>query len=109
MPVVLWVLPALMAALFLLASFAQLTSLQMEVDAVAMLPVGQMVPLSGRLAGVGRRDLRAWRRRGVFRPDLVPAPRLDSSHHGIHPIVIGAILVALIYLQRNAIRERSRM
>jgi hypothetical protein len=27
----------------------------------------------------------------------------------IHPIVIGAILVALIYLQRDAVRERLGM
>ena len=41
MPIVLWVLRALMAALFLFAAFAKLSSMQMEVDAFAMLPVGQ--------------------------------------------------------------------
>jgi putative oxidoreductase len=40
-PIVLWILWALMAALFLIAAFAKLTSMQMEVDASAMLPVGQ--------------------------------------------------------------------
>ena len=31
---------------------------------------------------------------------------IPRSANWIHPIVIGAILVALIYLQRYAIRER---
>ena len=57
MPIVLWVLRALIAALFLFAAFAKLTSLQMEVDAFAMLPVGQwfryLVGLLQLAGGIG--------------------------------------------------------
>ena len=94
MPIVLWVLRALMAALFLFAAFAKLTSLQMEVDAFAMLPVGQwfrylvgLLELAGGILRPYPDDFRArrdratcGRRRGVFRPGPVPAPGLDSSH-----------------------------
>ena len=117
MPIVLWVLRALMAALFLFAAFAKLSSMQMEVDAFAMLPVGQwfrylvgLLELAGGIQRAYPDDFRArrdratcGRRRGVFRPGPVPAPGLD------YPIVIGAILVALIYLQRDAIRKRLGM
>lgn len=117
MPIVLWVLRALMAALFLFAAFAKLTSLQMEVDAFAMLPVGQwfrylvgLLELVGgicvlipTISGLGAIALLVVDVGAFF------AQILFLHQDWIHPIVIGAILVALIYLQRDAIRERLGM
>jgi putative oxidoreductase len=114
MPIVLWVLRALMAALFLFAAFAKLTSLQMEVDAFAMLPVGQwfrylvgLLELAGgicvlipTISGLGAIVLLVVDVGAFF------AQILFLHQDWIHPIVIGAILVALIYLQRDAVRER---
>jgi uncharacterized membrane protein YphA (DoxX/SURF4 family) len=103
-----------MAALFLFASFAKLTSLQMEVDAFAMLPVGQwfrylvgLLELVGGIcvlipviSGFGAILLLVVDVGAFF------AQILFLHEDWIHPIVIAAILVALIYLQRDAIRER---
>ena len=114
MPIVLWVLRVLMAALFLFAAFAKLTSMQIEVDAFAMLPVGQwfrylvgLLELAGgiwvlipTISGVGAIVLLVVDVGAFF------AQILFLHQDWIHPIVIGAILVALIYLQRDAIRER---
>ena len=93
-PIVLWVLRALMAALFLFSAYAKLASMQMEVDAFAMLPVGQwfrylvgLLELAGGTLRAHPDDFRARRDcvtcgrcRGVFRPDPIPASGLDSSH-----------------------------
>jgi len=117
MPIVLWVLRALMAALFLFAAFAKLSSMQMEVDAFAMLPVGQwfrylvgLLELAGgicvlipTISGLGAIVLLVVDVGAFF------AQILFLHQDWIHPIVIGAILVALIYLQRDAIRERLGM
>jgi putative oxidoreductase len=117
MPIVLWVLRVLMAALFLFAAFAKLTSLQMEVDAFAMLPVGQwfrylvgLLELAGgicvlipTISGLGAIVLLVVDVGAFF------AQILFLHQDWIHPIVIGAILVALIYLQRDAVRERLGM
>jgi putative oxidoreductase len=117
MPIVLWVLRALMAALFLFAAFAKLTSMQMEVDAFAMLPVGQwfrylvgLLELAGgicvlipTISGLGAIVLLVVDVGAFF------AQILFLHQDWIHPIVIGAILVALIYLQRDAVRERLGM
>jgi uncharacterized membrane protein YphA (DoxX/SURF4 family) len=114
MPIVRWVLRALMAALFLFAAFAKLSSMQMEVDAFAMLPVGQwfrylvgLLELAGgicvlipTISGLGAIVLLVVDVGAFF------AQILFLHQDWIHPIVIGAILVALIYLQRDAIRER---
>jgi putative oxidoreductase len=117
MPIVLWVLRVLMAALFLFAAFAKLTSMQIEVDAFAMLPVGQwfrylvgLLELAGgicvlipTISGLGAIVLLVVDVGAFF------AQILFLHQDWIHPIVIGAILVALIYLQRDAIRERLGM
>jgi uncharacterized membrane protein YphA (DoxX/SURF4 family) len=117
MPIVLWVLRGLSAALFLFAAFAKLTSMQMEVDAFAMLPVGQwfrylvgLLELAGgicvlipTISGLGAIVLLVVDVGAFF------AQVLFLHQDWIHPIVIGAILVALIYLQRDAIRERLGM
>jgi putative oxidoreductase len=116
-PIALWILRALMAALFLFAAFAKLTSMQMEVDAFAMLPVGQwfrylvgLLELAGgicvlipTISGLGAIVLLLVDVGAFF------AQILFLHQDWIHPIVIGAILVALIYLQRDAIRERLGM
>ncbi len=103
--------------MFLFAAFAKLSSMEMEIDAFAMLPVGQwfryMVGLLELLGGIC---------------DLIPtvsglgaivllvvdvgaffAQILFLDLDWIHTIVIGAILVALIYLQRDTLRERLGM
>jgi putative oxidoreductase len=117
MPIVLWVLRVLMAALFLFAAFAKLTSMQIEVDAFAMLPVGQwfrylvgLLELAGgicvlipTISGLGAIVLLVVDVGAFF------AQILFLHQDWIHPIVIGAILVALIYLQRDGIRERLGM
>jgi putative oxidoreductase len=117
MPIVLWVLRVLMAALFLFAAFAKLTSMQMEVDAFAMLPVGQwfrylvgLLELTGgicvlipTISGLGAIVLLVVDVGAFF------AQIMFLHQDWIHPIVIGAILVALIYLQRDAVRERLGM
>jgi putative oxidoreductase len=117
MPIALWVLRALMAALFLFAAFAKLTSMQMEVDAFAMLPVGQwfrylvgllelaggicvLIPTISELGAIVLLVVDV----GAFFAQI-----LFLHQDWIHPIVIGAILVALIYLQRDGIRERLGM
>ena len=74
MTILLWVLRVLMAALFLFAGFAKLTSQQRMVESFALLPVGQ------------------WFRYVVGSLE-----------------VVGAILVALIYLQRQSAREWLRV
>jgi putative oxidoreductase len=117
MQIVLWVLRALMAALFLFAAFAKFSSMQMEVDAFAMLPVGQwfrylvgLLELAGgicvlipTISGLGAIVL------FVVDVGAFFAQILFLHQDWIHPIVIGAILLALIYLQRDAIRERLGM
>jgi putative oxidoreductase len=117
MPIVLWVLRALMAALFLFAAFAKLSSMQMEIDAFAMLPTGQwfrylvgLLELLGGIcvliptvSGLGAIVLLVVDVGAFFAQILF-------LHLGwIHTIVVGAILVALIYLQRDTIRERLGM
>jgi uncharacterized membrane protein YphA (DoxX/SURF4 family) len=117
MPIVLWVLRALMAALFLFAAFAKLSSMQMEIDAFAMLPTGQwfrylvgLLELLGGIcvliptvSGLGAIVLLVVDVGAFF------AQILFLHLDWIHTIVVGAILVALIYLQRDTIRERLRM
>jgi putative oxidoreductase len=117
LPIVVWVLRVLMAALFLFAAFAKLTSMQLEVDVFAMLPVGQwfrylvgLLELAGgicvlipTISGLGAIILLVVDMGAFF------AQVLFLHEDWIHTIVIGAILVALIYLQRDAIRERLGM
>ena len=115
--IVLWVLRVLMAALFLFAAFAKLTGQQMMVDEFATLPVGQwfryVVGLLELVGGVGVL-IPAVSGLGAIVLLVVDVGAFVAQIaflHGdwIHPIVIGAILVALIYLQRDAIRERLGM
>ena len=115
--IVLWVLRVLMAAVFLFAAFAKLTSLQMMVDEFAVLPVGDwfryvvgLLELVGAIAlltpavsGLGALLLLAVDIGAFF------AQVLFIHIDWIHPIVIGAILAALVYLQRDSIRERLGM
>jgi uncharacterized membrane protein YphA (DoxX/SURF4 family) len=106
-----------MAALFLFAAFAKLTSMQMAVDAFAILPVGQwfrylvgLLELAGgigvlipTISGLGAIVLLAVDVGAFF------AQILFLHQDWFLPIVIGAMLVALIYLQRDAVRERLGM
>ena len=113
MMITLWVLRVLMAALFLFAAFAKLTSQPQIVEGFALLPVGQwfryivgLMELVGGVAvlvpavsGLGALlllvvDVGAFFARSCSAQDWIPR------------LVIGAILVALIYLQRGSIRER---
>lgn len=117
MTIVIWVLRALMAALFLIAGLAKLSGQQMMVDEFATLPGGQglryftgLLELVGGIAvlipsvsGLGALVLLVVDVGAFF------AQTLFLHEDWIHTIVIGAILVALIYLQRDAIRERLGM
>jgi len=114
MTIVLWVLRVLMAALFLFAAFAKLSGQQMMVDEFGLLPVGQwfryvvgLMELVGGVAvlvpavsGLGALLLLVVDVGAFF------AQILFMHGDWIHTIVIGAILAALIYLQRDSIRER---
>jgi putative oxidoreductase len=114
MTIVIWILRVLMAALFLFASFAKLTGQQMMVDEFATLPGGQalryftgLLELVGGVAvlipsvsGLGALVLLVVDVGAFF------AQTLFLHKDWIHTIVIGAILVALVYLQRDAIRGR---
>jgi putative oxidoreductase len=114
MTIVLWVLRVLMAALFLFGAFAQLTGQQVMVDQFATLPVGDWFRyVVGLLQLVGAIALLAPAVSGLGALLLLVvdvgaffAQVLFIHEDWIHPIVIGAILVALVYLQRDAIRER---
>ena len=117
MTIVLWVLRVLMAALFLFASFAKLTSQQMMVDEFALLPVGDWFRyVVGLLEPVGAIALLTPAVSGLGALLLLVvdvgaffAQILFIHMDWIHTIVIGAILAALVYLQRDSIRERLGM
>jgi putative oxidoreductase len=117
MTIVLWVMRILMAALFLFAAFGKLTSQQMMVDEFAMLPIGDWFRyVVGLLELVGAIALLTpiVSRLGALLLLLVDigaffAQVLFIRMDWIHTIVIGAILVALVYLQRDSIRERLGM
>jgi putative oxidoreductase len=117
MNIALWVLRVLMAALFLFAGFAKLSGQPQMVESFGLLPVGQwfryVVGLMGivgavavlvpAVSGLGALLLLVVDVGAFF------AQILYLHEDWIHTIVIGAILVALIYLQRDAVRERLGM
>jgi putative oxidoreductase len=117
MTIVLWVLRVLMAALFLFAAFMKLSSNPMMVQEFATLPtgdwfryvvgllelVGAIAVLTPAVSGLGALLLLIVDIGAFF------AQILFIHQDWIHPIVIGAILAALVYLQRDSIRERLGM
>jgi len=106
----LWVLRVLMAALFLFAAFMKLTSQPMMVTEFDHVGLGQWFRyFTGSLELIGGI--------GVLVPRFSPfaacilllvaagafVAQVTTLHiDWIHPIVIGLLLGALIYLQRNA-------
>ena len=114
MSILLWVLRVLMAALFWFAGFAKLSGQQQMVESFGLLPVGQwfryvvgLLEVVGGIAvlvpavsGLGALLLLVVDVGAFF------AQILFLHEDWIHTIVIGAILVALIYLQRQSVRER---
>jgi uncharacterized membrane protein YphA (DoxX/SURF4 family) len=112
--IVLWVGRILMAALFLFAAFAKLSGQQRMVEGFGLLPVGQWFRyFVGSLETIGGIALLVPAVSGLGALLLLVvdvgaffAQVFFLHEDWIHPIVIGAILVALIYLQRDAIRER---
>jgi putative oxidoreductase len=117
MKIVLWVLRVLMAALFLFAGFAKLTSNPMMVQDFALLPVGDWFRyFTGLLEVVGAIALLTPAVSGLGALLLLIvdvgaffAQVLFIHEDWIHTIVIGAILAALVFLQRDSIRERLGM
>jgi putative oxidoreductase len=117
MTIVIWVMRILVAALFLFAGFAKLSGQQMMVDEFAGLPGGQGLRyLTGLLELVGGVAVLIPSVSGLGALVLLVvdvgaffAQVLFLHQDWIHTIVIGAILVALVYLQRDAIRERLGM
>lgn len=109
MTIVLWVLRVLMAALFLYAAFSKLTGQPKMVEGFALLPVGQwfryVVGLTELVGGVAV-VVPAFSGLGALLLLVVDvgaffAQVLFMHEDWIHTIVIGAILVALVYLQRD--------
>jgi putative oxidoreductase len=114
MTIVLWGLRALMAALFLFAAFAKLSGQEQMVNEFGKLPVGQwfryVVGLMEVVGGVGVL-IPPWSGFAAILLLIVDVGAFFAQilyMHGdwIHTIVIGAILVALIWLQRDKIQER---
>ena len=117
MTILLWVLRVLMAALFWFAGFAKLSGQQQMVESFGLLPVGQwfryvvgLLEVVGGIAvlvpavsGLGALLLLVVDVGAFF------AQILFLHEDWIHTIVIGAILVALIYLQRQSAREWLRV
>ena len=114
MSILLWVLRVLMAALFWFAGFAKLSGQQQMVESFGLLPVGQWFRyFVGLLEGVGGIAVLVPAVSGLGALILLVvdvgaffAQILFLHEDWIHTIVIGAILVALIYLQRQSVRER---
>jgi putative oxidoreductase len=109
-----WVLRILMAGLFLFAAFGKLSSLPMMVQEFDIIGLGQWFRyLTGGLEVVGAVALlvpiiTAFAAVLLLLVDIgALVAQLGVLHvDWIHPIVIGAILVALIYLQRAQIQAR---
>ena len=107
----------LIAALFVFAAFAKLTSQPMMVAEFGMLPVGQWFRyFTGLLEIVGAIALLtpAVSGLGALLLLIVDVGAFFAQVlflHGdwIHTIVIGAILAALVFLQRDSIRGRLGM
>jgi len=112
--VVLWVLRGVVAALFLFAASMKLTSQPMMVQEFDMVGLGQwFLYFTGVLEAVGAvatlipsvsvlgAVLLLAVDAGAFVAQ-VAAIHMDW----VHPIVIGAVIAALIYLQRDALKAR---
>ena len=112
--VALWVLRAPVAALFLFAAFAKLSGNAMMVQEFAAVGIGQWFRyFTGALELVGAIALLTPAISGFGALALLAVDvgaflaQVGVLHMDwIHPIVIGALLVALIYLQRGAILAR---
>lgn len=111
---VLWALRLLMAALFLFAGFAKLSGQEMMVQEFGLLPVGQWFRyLTGVIEILGAIALLIPSYSGLGALALLVVDvgaffaQVGFIHSDwVHTIVIGAILAALVYLQRDSIRER---
>jgi putative oxidoreductase len=112
--IVIWVLRVLMAALFLFAAFGKLSGLPMMVQEFDAIGLGQWFRyFTGGIEVVGAVALlvptvSAFAAVLLLLIDIGAfVAQLAVLHvDWIHPIVIGAILVALIYLQRATIQVR---
>jgi uncharacterized membrane protein YphA (DoxX/SURF4 family) len=115
--IVLWVLRVLMAATFLFTGFAKLTGVPITVEAFATLPVGQWFRfVTGTLEVLGALALLTPPVSGLGALLLLVvdigaffAEILFIHVDWIHNVVIGAVLAALVMLQRDSIRERLGM
>jgi putative oxidoreductase len=115
--IILWVLRVLMAALFILSGGAKLVGAPMTIHEFEQIGLGQwfryftglwevaggvavLIPAYSGLAAICL----------VFVDIGAFIAQVTVLHQDwIHPIVIGAILAALIYLQRDSIRARLNM
>jgi putative oxidoreductase len=113
----LWALRVLMAALFLFAGIAKLSGQEMMVQEFGLLPVGQWFRyLTGAIEIVGAVALLMPSYSGLGALVLLVVDlgafiaQVGYIHQDwIHTIAIGAILAALVYLQRDSIRARLGM
>ena len=114
MTYLLWALRLLMAALFLFAGFAKLSGQEMMVNEFGLLPVGQWFRyLTGVIEILGAVALLIPSYSGLGALALLVVDvgaffaQIAFIHSDwVHTIVIGAILAALVYLQRDSIGER---
>ena len=115
--IVIWVLRLLMATLFLFAAYMKLSSQPMMVEEFGVVGLGQWFRyLTGAVELVGGiavlipivSGFAALLLLGVDLGALVAQVTLIHQDW-IHTIVIGAILVALVYLQRSQIRARLEL
>jgi uncharacterized membrane protein YphA (DoxX/SURF4 family) len=113
----LWALRILIAALFLFAGFAKLNGQEMMVQEFGLLPVGQWFRyLTGVIEIVGAVALLIPSFSGLGALVLLAvdvgafiAQVSFIRQDWIHTIVIGGILAALAYLQRDSIHARLGM
>lgn len=112
--ILIWILRVLMAGLFLFAAFGKLTGLPMMVQEFEVIGLGQWFRyFTGVTEVVGALALLAPAVSGIAAMALLLVDigafiaQVAVLHvDWIHTIVVGAVLVALIYLQRTNIRAQ---
>lgn len=113
--ILLWALRILMAALFLFAGLAKLSGQQMMVDEFTTVGVGQWFRyVTGLLEVIGgiailAPSVSAYGAALLLLVDIGAfIAQITLLHMDfIHPIVIGALLAIVIYLQRDQLGARS--
>lgn len=114
MTIGIWVLRVLLAALFLFAGVLKLIGVEMEVEVFALVGWGQWLRYATGLAEIVGAVLLLVPSVSAFGALILLA--VDVAAFGaqilvlhqdwIHPVVIGVLLAALLYVQRRQILDR---